>query len=318
MARLRDAPDALKKAGLWGFAKRIWGQIQEDNLLVWAAAMAFSWLFAIFPFFIFLLSLLVYLPEETRMSARDELMTLVDRSLAEEAAETVNLYIEDVLARPRTGWLSISVIVTLWVASGGMAMTMAALNKCYDVEVQRAFYLERPIAIGLTIVVVILVLMVLALLPIGTVVTLLVLQWMWELGHDVSLVLLWTWNFARWSLALVLMLLVLALVYYFGASRVRHNFRIFSPGALFCVVVWVLLGAGFRVYVDNYARYEHMYGALGGVVVLLMLFYLISLVLLVGAEINAEIDLIVRGEPEGASDPDTAPAVGESESAKEQ
>jgi membrane protein len=311
MARLRDAPIAIHRTGAWPFTKRVWEQINDDNLLVWAAAMAFSWLFAIFPFMIFLLSLVPYLPPQIREDARRELDTVVEQWLPEEAAETMQGTIEDVLTQPRGGWLSISFLITLWVASGGMAMTMEALNKCYDVEVTRVFYVERPIAIGLTIAVAILVLAILFLLPVGTIVTLYLMEQAWAEGREVSMALVWLWNIARWTLAVLFMLLVLALVYYFGATRVRHNFRIFSPGALLSVLLWVVLAVGFRIYVDSYGRYDQMYGALGGVVVLLMLFYLYSLIILVGAEMNAEIDLIVRGEPEGASDPEAAPAVGE-------
>jgi membrane protein len=94
---------------------------------------------------------------------------------------------------------------------------------------------------------------------------------------------------------------VLAVIYYFGPN-IRQRFRLLTPGALFSAVVWILLDVVFRVYVDRYARYDQTYGTVGGAAILLLFFYLDGLVLLIGAEINSEIDFERLGVPSGSSD----------------
>jgi membrane protein len=107
----------------------------------------------------------------------------------------------------------------------------------------------------------------------------------------------------RWSLALVFMFSVVAIVYYMGPN-IRHRFNWITPGSVFSVLVWVLLGIGFRVYVDRVAQqsYARTYGTLGGVAILLLLFYIDALVLLIGAEINSEIDFEVLKVRRGTRD----------------
>jgi membrane protein len=107
---------------------------------------------------------------------------------------------------------------------------------------------------------------------------------------------------------------VVGLIYYFGPN-VKHKFRIITPGAIFTVGVWLLLGATFRLYVDRFGKYGETYGAVGGVIILLFFFYIDALVLLVGAEINSEIDAAKRAmahklekPPPPAETLDTEPA----------
>jgi membrane protein len=108
-------------------------------------------------------------------------------------------------------------------------------------------------------------------------------------------------NAARYALSLMLAIFVLAIIYYFGPA-IRQRFQILSPGALFSAVVWIVLDIAFRFYVDRYARYDQTYGAVGGVAILLLFFYIDGLVLLIGAEINSEIDFERLGVPEGSTD----------------
>jgi membrane protein len=97
------------------------------------------------------------------------------------------------------------------------------------------------------------------------------------------------WQLTRYGLALLLLFWVVGLTYYYGPN-IKQPFRILTPGSVFTVAVWILLGWTFRIYVEHFGKYSEMYGAVGGVIVLLFFFYLDALVLLVGAEINSEID----------------------------
>jgi membrane protein len=301
MARLSDIPRVFATVGPWGFAKRVYAQIMEDNLLTWASALAYSWLFAVFPFLIFVLSLIPYLPQRAQERATEEIRSFLYQ-LPEQAATSVWTNVEphlESLKRPK-GWLTLIGLATaILTASGGMATTMSALDKTYELEVGRSFYKQRPLAILLTVLVAALILSVIVLLPIGSFVRGWLIRRQYITASSIGWIVLF--DIVRWALALVFMVTALTLIYHFGPS-VKHKFNWLTPGALFCIVVWVALGLVFRLYVEKFGKYEQTYGTVGGVAVLLLFFYVDSLVLLVGAEINSEIDFEVLKVKRGTRD----------------
>jgi len=295
MASLADLKPVLRSMGWWTFGKRVVEQVMEDNILVWASALAYSWLFSVFPFLIFLLSLAPFLPAHARASADNAVNNAVTAILG-KAAPTITDNIHNILNVPRHGWLVVGLAVSIWVASGGMAMTMSALDQCYDLKVGRPYYTQRPLAILLTIVAAACVLALIVLLPIGRAVEL------WAKHQNLlSYPMLIAFNVARYVLALFLSLLALTTVYYFGPA-IRQRFQFFSPGAIFSVIVWFGLDQLFRLYINRFARYDQTYGTVGGAAILLLFFYVDAVVLLIGAEINSEIDFKTLGVPRGSTD----------------
>ena len=214
MARLFDVPVVLRRVGVIAFIRRVWGEVMDDHLFTWGAALAYSWLFAVFPFFIFLLTLLPYFPDRFIAQARPIIQDFLWTWLPDPSAWTIWQNIEGILERPRTGLLSIGLLITIWAASGGVNMTMTALDRCYEIERGRGFFHRR--------------LMVMVLIPIGNLATHLTVDYWnahhWYLPHWI----LWTWNIARYALAGVLMFMVVAIVYYYGIS-VKQRWRVFSP-----------------------------------------------------------------------------------------
>ena len=205
--------------------------------------------------------------------------------------------IERVVDNP-SGWaMVISLAVALWAASGGVAVTMAAMEKCYELEKGRAFYHRRPMAFGLTLMVSALVFVLVLLLPAGAAFKAWILE---NQSQRVSFWGLWAFDALRGVSAVVVVLLILAVLYHFGPS-VKHRFRFVTPGAVFVLVTWVLVGLGFRYYVNDFGKtkYEETYGSVGGAAILLLLFYIDALVLLIGAQINSEIDFDVLKVPRG-------------------
>jgi membrane protein len=318
MATLRDVPMVLGRMGTLRFGKRVYLEIGEDNLYTWAAALAYSWLFAVFPFFLVLLTLIPVLRYEWRKTAKEQIVSAIEQ-LPRDARVTVMEYLTPKLDtllfdRPRgiSGIWSVGLLVTLWASSGGMAMTMGAMDRCYDVERVRPFYKQRPLAVLLTLIVTTLILAVVVLIPVGTLVSRYLTSsterilaatnlqhgpttYMTQEGQVRHTFRLWwiLWHIVRHSLAVVFLFWVVALVYHFGPN-VKQKFRVVTPGAVFTIGVWLLLGYAFRMYVDRFGKYNQTYGAVGGVIILLFFFYLDALVLLVGAEINSEIDATKR------------------------
>jgi membrane protein len=307
MARLRDLSPVFKRIGFVGLCKRVWQQCGEDNVFMWASALAYAWLFAIFPFFVFLLSLVPYMPIQAKTWLEDNLQTVLDKALPTDAYVTVwgflDKRLDELLHSRPTAFLSFGLVLTIWAASGGMAMTIRAMDKCYDLEKPRAFYRVRSLAIFLTFVVATLLLIVVVALPIASSLRSYVQNFLTNMGIHVPTWALLAFEVVRYAIGLICMFLALSVIYYFGPC-IRQRFRVLTPGAVFCVVVWLLLGAVFRLYVNTVGKtgYERTYGPVGGVVILLLFFYLDAVVLLIGAELNSEIDFIAYNVKPGCTD----------------
>ncbi len=294
MAQLKEVPFVIKALGVREFTRRVWQQIGEDDVFTWAASLAYSWMFAVFPFLIFLMTLVPLLPEKRRLQAERDAESAL-RQLPAQAAEPMITQVRDLLRNPRSGLLSIGLAVTLWAAAGGMSMTMTALDRCYDIRSGRSWIHQRLIAILLTCVVAVLIILVMILLPISTG----VIAWFrWKYPEIIRGPILWALDFTRFFLALLLMFAILGLVYQYGPS-LKQRFHMFTPGSVFCVAVWMLLVLVFRFYVNHFAAksYSATYGAVAGVAILLLFFYIDATVLLIGAEINSEVDFAVLGLP---------------------
>src|SRR5258706_14391807 len=142
----------------------------------------------------------------------------------------------------------------------------------------------------LTIVVATLIIAVLILLPVGTALTHYIQERNIQLVSEGTIIL---WNIARYTLALFFMLAVLAIVYYFG-PRVRQRFYFITPGAVFTMGVWLLLGFTFRIYVTKFGRLARTYRTVGWVAILLLFFYIHPIVLFISAAINSEVDFAMQ------------------------
>ncbi len=301
MARWRDFSTAVKKQGVWKFLLSVWNETSGDNVFTWASATAYSWLFAIFPFFLMLMALVPYLPDSWKASAKHWTAWAVYQ-LPHTAADTlwanIGPKVDQLLNNPPAGLFSIGLIVTIWGASGGMNATISALDIAYEVKHPRSFIRQRLLAIVLTVIIAVMILAVLILLPIGTLITKF-LQW-WLNKHPALhylLPFLIVWEVLRYIIALALLVGVVAILYYYGPHMNKPRKHVIAPGAIFCVAVWILLGILFRVYIDKFGRYNETYGTVGGVAVLLLLFYIDSVVLLIGAELNSQVDRMMGDEP---------------------
>jgi membrane protein len=292
MARLREAKQVIGAIGIKEFSRRVWQQVGEDDVFTWAASLAYSWMFAIFPFLIFLLTLVPLLPKSALSQAGTDIHDAL-RNLPKNAADPIQQQADDLLHKPQSSLLSVGLIVTIWAASGGMSMTMTALDRCYDIRQGRSYLWHRLVAIVLTICSATLVILVMILLPVASA----VIAWLEAHDHHLGPIV-WVLNLSRFAVALLLMLGLLALVYRWGIS-IKVRFRFVTPGALFSVAVWLVLAVAFRSYINRFgaASYNKTYGAVAGVAILLLFFYIDAAVLLIGAEINSEVDFAMLGLP---------------------
>jgi membrane protein len=293
MASVKDFPKVAKKLGWMELGKRVWGEVNKDDVFTWGSALAYSWIFAIFPFIIFMLTLAPYLPGNVKAGAEQVITNAAARGLGADSKSPIVTSVKEVINQPQGGLLSFGLILALWGASGGMVMTMQALDKAYYVNCTRGFIKQRLIATAMTIGTALLVLSVLLLLPVGTAIT----EYLRDRGA-IGTAAVWGINLLRYAIALGLLFLVVAVIYYFGPC-IKQKWQTVTPGAIFTVVIWVVLGFAFGYYVKNFGNFNKTYGALGGAIILLLFFYINGVVLLIGAELNSVIDFVSLGAEPG-------------------
>jgi membrane protein len=292
MASIKDVPKVFHKMGVMGFGKKLLAEINQDEVFTWGSALAYAWIFAIFPFLIFLLTLAPYLPGSAKQKVMDQVSHVSESSMGGQGGQALAKSVSEVMSHHQGGLLSFGLILALWGASGGMSMTMSALDKAYYVTCSRSFIKQRLIAIGLTIAAAILILVVVLLLPIGTA----ILSHL-NLGMFGTILI----NITRYIVAIGLLLIIVAMIYYFGPC-VKKKWQSITPGAVFTVVVWLVLGFCFAFYVTHFGNFNATYGALGGAIIMLLFFYINAVVLVIGAEINSIIDFETLDVKQGATD----------------
>ena len=267
----------LVKRALRGFGR--------DDMATYAAALSYAALFALFPFLIFLIALLGFLniPEFF-----DWLLEQAETAFPADAYQRFAEVIDQVRSQSHGGLLSVGIVMALWASSSGVRSVMNALNVAYDVEESRPAWKRYVLSVLYTLGIAALLMAGAALMLLGP----RSIEWIADqAGLGDLFVTLWTW--LRWPVLAVLLMVVAALIYY-AAPNVEQRFRLITPGAVLAVILWIVASAGFSIYVANFGSYNATYGSLGGVIVLLLYFYISSAVLLLGAELNAELH---RAEP---------------------
>jgi membrane protein len=244
-----------------------------------AAGVAFYSFMALFPALIAALLLygLVRDPADVRAQAADW-----TKNMPSDAASVVTTQLEQLTksSQPSLGiGLVVALLLALWSAAGGVGNLITALNVAYDEEETRGFVKRKLLALGLTLGAIVFVVVTLALVAAAPAV----------LDHLVgSGPARWGLEAARWLLLVLAMAAALAVLYRVGPDRADPRFSWVSVGAVTATVVWIVVSVGFSIYVDNFGSYAKTYGALAGVVVLLLWLWMTMYVVLLGAELNAE------------------------------
>jgi membrane protein len=261
--------------------RRLVKEIQEDDCFGRAAQLAYYFLFALFPFFLFMTTLLGYIPIPDLM---DRIMALLAEVLPGEALSLVQDNIHALVTGQRGGLLSLGILAALWTSSSAITAVMDSLNRAYDVEEGRPFWKVRGLAILLTIGLSGFIIVSIVLLTFGPQIG----GWIADL-FGLGRVFEVAWNALRCPVIVVLLIIALALLYYF-APDVEQDWKWITPGAVFAILGWLAASLGFSFYVNNFGSYNTTYGSIGAVIVLLTWMYLTGFFILVGGEINAEIE----------------------------
>jgi membrane protein len=272
-----------RKTGLFATLKRTATEFSEDNMSDWAAALTYYGLLALFPALIALVSVLGVLGDP--QTTTQQLTDIVTEIGPSTAADTFSGPIESITSnRSAAGILFfVGLGVALWSASGYVAAFTRASNIAWETPEGRPFYKLRPLQILITLVMVIL----LALIAISLVLTGPIVG---AVGGAIGVgdTALTIWDIAKWPVLLLAVVVMFSLLYYSTPNVKVPGFRWVTPGSAVAVVVALIASAAFAFYVANFGSYDKTYGALGGVVTVLVWMWIINLALLFGVELNAE------------------------------
>jgi membrane protein len=296
-----ESPWRLGGLSVVELARRVWGEIQRDEVTDRAAALSYYFLFALFPALLFLTALLGFLP---LTGLYERLMSYVVTVLPPEAAGTLQRTLTEILRGQRGGLLSLGVVVALWAGSNGMASVISTLNVAYDVKESRPWWKRRLLAIVLTVAFSLFIVATLVLLVFGPRLGAVLAGW-FGLGRPFAI----AWSAISVPIVMLCGLSGVGLVYHL-APNTRERWRWITPGAVLALVLWLGTSFGLRLYVQYFGNYNATYGSIGGVILLMLWLYLTSIVLLLGAEVDAEIEKAARehGATTAADTPDGVPA----------
>jgi membrane protein len=284
MARADYAPAGTdSRSGLLPRLKRTFTEFSEDNMSDWAAALTYYGLLSLFPALIALVSILGLFgdPATTTKSITQIVTKLGPASAAQTFAGPVKSITSHKSAAGVLFFVGLG--TALWSASGYIGAFMRAANIIYETPEGRPFWKLRPLQIAVTLFMILL----LAAVAIGIVLTGPVVSAVagpLGVGSTAQTI----WNFAKWPVMLLAVILMIALLYHAAPNVKLPGFKWVTPGAIFALVIWLVASALFAFYVANFGSYDKTYGTLGGLVVLLVWLWITNCALLLGMELNSE------------------------------
>jgi membrane protein len=262
-------------------AKRTYREMMDDDALGLAAQLAYYFFLALFPAILCLLALASYLPLE---NFTDDVIAGAARFAPDEMLALVQQQMVRLADRDSGGLATIGFLGALWSSSAALVAVISAMNRAYDIEEGRPWWKVRMTAILLTMGLALFIVLSFALIVLGPQLADLVAA---QFGLGAAFA--WTWKIVQWPIAFALVVTAISLVYYF-APDAEQEFAWITPGSLVATVIWLLGSLGFRFYVVNFGSYEATYGAVAGVILLLLWFYMSGLVIILGAELSSVIE----------------------------
>jgi membrane protein len=255
--------------------------LYEGYITSRASAISFNFFLAIFPSLIFLFTIIPFIPIE---NFQVSLLGLIHDFVPKTAYDTIKETVEDIVTRPRGGLLSLGFILTLYFTTNGINSLMEAFNNTYHSIETRTVFKQRLIAALLVFILSVLLIIAIGLMTLGPVIlSLFIPEKILESAFYSFLI----W-FLTWFVTLLTLFLAISFIYYLAPAR-RRDFRFISAGSSLATLLVILTTLGFNFYVDNFAKYNILYGSIGTLMIVLLWIYFNSISLLVGFELNASI-----------------------------
>jgi membrane protein len=277
---------------MWGFggitwkelAKRVWTEMNEDDVWGRAAQLSYYFLLALFPLLLVMMALLgIFADKGTEL--RDSLIAYLGQVMPASAGELVHKTVDELSNASGAGKISFGLLATIWAASNGMGAISESLNAAYEVKETRPYWKTRLIAIGLTAALALLIVSALALLLYGfQIADAIAIKA--GLGDAFTL----TWKIVQWPIILFFILVGFNLIYYFAPDIKKQEWKWVTPGSLIGVALWLLVSFGFKTYLSYFNSYSATYGSLGALIIMMLWFYFTGMAIMIGGEVNSEIE----------------------------
>jgi membrane protein len=278
-------PIQLSAREWWGVLRRTVREFREDNLTDWAAALTYYGVMSLFPMVLVLVALLGLVGQYPQTS--DAMLRIIGHIGPASAIDTFRAPIEGVVkSKGGSGALiGVGILASLWSASGYIGAFMRACNAIYEVREGRPFWKLRPLQVAITLLLVVLITAVaIAIVVTGPLAH--------AIGDEIGIggAGLTAFNVIKWPVIVLVLLLIIGLLYYVAPNVRQPSFPWNTPGGVLAVVVWAAASAGLAFYAAKFGSYQKTYGTLGGVILFLVWLWVSNLALLLGAELNAELE----------------------------
>ncbi len=272
---------------LYTVAAFFFQEIQKDSLVNKASSLAYNFMMALFPSIIFLFTLIPYIPIS---NFQNQLMSIIALLLPENAYLAFESTLEDIVKNQNGKLLSLGFVLALFFATNGINTLMQAFNKSSLIVETRTFIKQRYVALNLTLLTAFSLITGVAVMVIGEFVITFIRN---ELNLQDSAFWIYLIMISRWIIIIVVYFVTTSLLYRYGPANSK-KWKFFSAGSLLATVLAVLTSLAFSFYINNFGTYNKLYGSIGTLLVVMIWLYLNSLILLIGFELNASLDLSKR------------------------
>ena len=262
-------------------------EIGKDALVNKASSLAYNFMLAIFPGIIFLFTLIPYIPK--RIGFQDQLMVLLQLILPIQAYKAFESTLSEIIKIQNGRLLSFGIILSVFFATNGMHNLMKAFNKSSLIVETRSWLKQRLIALILTVVIAISLIITIAAMTVGEI----SLNYINKGLHIKGNAVVYLIEFSRWALLGILYFVTISILYRYGPANTK-KWRFFSAGSWLATILAFLTIWGFSFYINHFGSYNKVYGSIGTLIVIMIWLYLNSLILLIGFELNASVDISKR------------------------
>lgn len=262
------------------------GELKKSSLINRASALAYNFMLALFPATIFLFTLIPMVPIS---NFQDTLLKLLATILPGNTYDAFESTINDIVKHQNTKLLTFGFASALYFASNGVYNLMQAFNKSSLILESRTWLKRRMVSIGLTVVISFSLLFAIAILIAGQALLKFLQSHMFSTWH------FWLWliTLTRWVIVVLIFFVVVSLLYRYGPAH-KRRWKFSSPGSILATTLAVLTSLGFSYYINHFSSYNKIYGSIGTLIVMMLWLYLNSLIILIGFELNASVDLSKR------------------------
>ena len=268
-----------KEVSIYRILENLVVNINNDDILHKASSVAFSFTLAVFPAIIFLFSLIPYIPIPNIRASMVELID--DVVMLQQISQTIH----DVISKPRVELLSFGVLLSVFLSTNGMMELAQTFNKIYKTIENRGYWFTRLIATFLTVIFAIVLFAAIILLTVGG----FALEFMVENGLMAQDFLFYSILVLKFMVLFILFLFTISAIYYL-APALHNRWSFISIGSFVATLLSIFVSYLFSFYITNFGTYNKLYGSIGAMIAMMVWIYMISVILLIGYEVNASID----------------------------